>query len=73
MPVEIGFLVFPDVQQLDLTGPYEVFSSWPEAKVRLVWKTRGALTSSTGLRLEPKKGPIEILVVDHCEKQPTDN
>ena len=38
-PVEIGFLVFPKVQQLDLTGPYEVFASWPRARVQMVAKT----------------------------------
>lgn len=53
MSVEIGLLVFPNVQQLDLTGPYEVFASWPEARVRLVWKSREPVLSSTGLRLEP--------------------
>jgi cyclohexyl-isocyanide hydratase len=53
MPVEIGLLVFPNVQQLDLTGPYEVFASWPEARVRLIWKDRAPIVSSTGLRLEP--------------------
>jgi uncharacterized protein (TIGR03435 family) len=26
-----------------------------------------------GLRLEPRKGPLEILVVDHVEKTPTEN
>jgi cyclohexyl-isocyanide hydratase len=49
----IGLLVFPKVQQLDLTGPFEVFASIPGATVRLVWKTRDPLTSSTGLRLTP--------------------
>jgi cyclohexyl-isocyanide hydratase len=53
MPVEIGLLVFPNVQQLDLTGPYEVFASWPQARVRLIWKSRESVVSSTGLRLEP--------------------
>ena len=53
MTVEIGLLVFPDVQQLDLTGPYEVFASWPDARVRLVWKNREPLVSATGLRLTP--------------------
>jgi cyclohexyl-isocyanide hydratase len=53
MPVEIGFLVFPNVQQLDLTGPYEVFASWPEARVRLIWKDREPIVSATGLRLLP--------------------
>lgn len=53
MPVEIGLLVFPGVQQLDFTGPYEMFASWPEARTRLIWKSRASLASSTGLRFEP--------------------
>ena len=53
MSLEIGILVFPGVQQLDLTGPYEVFASLPEAKVHLVWKDRAAITSATGLVLGP--------------------
>src|ERR1700761_3356843 len=53
MPLAIGFLVFPNVQQLDLTGPYEVFASWPEARVRLVGKSLEPLVSATGLRLTP--------------------
>jgi uncharacterized protein (TIGR03435 family) len=32
-----------------------------------------ALQDQLGLRLESKKGPIEMLVVDHIEKLPTDN
>ena len=32
-PIEIGLLVFPNVQQLELTGPYEVFALWPRARV----------------------------------------
>lgn len=53
MTLHIGLLVFPDVQQLDLTGPYEVFASLPGVKVHLVWKSRAPLTSSTGLALVP--------------------
>ena len=53
MPIEIGRLVFPNVQQLDLTGPYEVFATWPEARVRLVWKSREPVLSSTGISLLP--------------------
>jgi cyclohexyl-isocyanide hydratase len=51
--IEIGFLVFPNVQQLDLTGPYEAFASWPGARVRLVWKTLDPVLSSTKLALTP--------------------
>ena len=37
-PLQIGLLVFPKVTQLDLTGPLQVFSSVPGAKLHLVWK-----------------------------------
>lgn len=32
-----------------------------------------ALESQLGLKLEPKKGMVDVLVVDHAEKVPTDN
>jgi cyclohexyl-isocyanide hydratase len=64
MPVEIGLLVFPNVQQLDLTGPYDVFATWPEARLRLIWKNRDPLTSSTGLRLQPDETFAECPQLD---------
>lgn len=51
--MEIGFLVFPKVQQLDLTGPYEVFASWPGARVRLIAKTLDRIVTASGLALLP--------------------
>jgi cyclohexyl-isocyanide hydratase len=51
--MDIGFLVFPRVQQLDLTGPYEVLASLPGAKARLVARTLEPVASATGLRLTP--------------------
>jgi uncharacterized protein (TIGR03435 family) len=32
-----------------------------------------ALQSQLGLKLEPKKGPVPIIVIDHVEKTPTEN
>jgi uncharacterized protein (TIGR03435 family) len=32
-----------------------------------------AIQSQLGLRLEPKRGPIESIVIDHIERKPTVN
>jgi cyclohexyl-isocyanide hydratase len=53
MGARFGILVFPDVQQLDLTGPYETFAATKEAEIHLIWKDRRPLASSTGLMLTP--------------------
>lgn len=53
MTVHIGSLVFPGVQQLDLTGPHDVLASLPDAAVHLVWKSRDPVASSSGLALAP--------------------
>ena len=39
--------------QLDLTGPFEVFTRLPDAQVLLLWKTLEPVEADTGLRLLP--------------------
>lgn len=68
MPLEVGLLVFPHVQQLDLTGPYEVFASMPDTRVHLIWKEIAPLASATGLILTPTVTfaacpPLDIICV----------
>ncbi len=53
MTLQIGFLLFPRVQQLDLTGPYEVFASLPDARVHLVARSADPVATATGLVLTP--------------------
>jgi cyclohexyl-isocyanide hydratase len=53
MALHIGLLVFPQVQQLDLTGPYEVFASIPDARVHLIWRSTQPVVAATGLVLGP--------------------
>ncbi|WP_432260988.1 DJ-1/PfpI family protein [Cupriavidus sp. TMH.W2] len=53
MTLHIGFLLFPRVQQLDLTGPHDVFASLPDVTVHLVWKDLAPLKASSGLTLTP--------------------
>lgn len=52
-PLRIGLLLFPRLTQLDMTGPFEVFSRVPGGTVHLVWKTRDPVTSDTGLAMLP--------------------
>lgn len=52
-PLNVGFLLFPRLTQLDLTGPYEVLSRLPGAEVRLVWKTLEPVRADTGIGLLP--------------------
>ena len=53
MTLRFGILCFPGVQQLDLTGPYEVFASATGATVHLVWKDLQPIRSTTGMVLTP--------------------
>lgn len=53
MTLRFGILCFPGVQQLDLTGPYEVFASAQDTQVQLVWKHREPVRAATGLWLTP--------------------
>lgn len=51
--LQIGLLVFPQITQLDMTGPLQVFSSLVDADVHLVWKTRDPVPSDTVLEIKP--------------------
>ena len=52
-PLQIGFVIFPKVTQLDMTGPLQVFSSLPGAKVHLIWKRIEPVASDSVLTLTP--------------------
>jgi cyclohexyl-isocyanide hydratase len=51
--LQIGLVIFPKVTQLDLTGPVQVFSSVPGAKVHLIWKRIEPVASDSVLTLTP--------------------
>jgi cyclohexyl-isocyanide hydratase len=52
-PLQIGLVIFPKVTQLDFTGPLQVFSSVPGAKVHLIWKRIEPVASDSVLMLTP--------------------
>ncbi|MFP6560708.1 DJ-1/PfpI family protein [Paraburkholderia sp. B3] len=68
MALQIGFLIFPRVQLLDLTGPYDVLASMADTEVRLISKTRDCITSNTGLVMRSDTSfedcpPLDVLCV----------
>ena len=38
--LDIGALIFPDIDQLDFTGPFEVFSRLPNSSFHILWKDK---------------------------------
>ena len=53
MTFRIGFLIFPEIMQLDMTGPYEVFTKLPDTEVKLIWKDLEPVTVAGGMRILP--------------------
>jgi cyclohexyl-isocyanide hydratase len=66
--LHIGFLLFPLVTQLDLTGPAQILARVPGARVHLVWKDREPVTTDVGFALLPTDTfdacpPLDVLCV----------
>jgi cyclohexyl-isocyanide hydratase len=49
----VGFVLFPDVTQLDLTGPLQVLARLPQSTTHIVAKSTAAVPSDCGLGLVP--------------------
>lgn len=63
-PLRIGFLLFPNVTQLDLTGPAQILSRLGEAQVDLVWKTRDPVPTDAGFSILPTAIFAEVPYAD---------
>ncbi|HEV7415563.1 MAG TPA: DJ-1/PfpI family protein [Tianweitania sediminis] len=51
--LQVGLLVFPNITQLDMTGPLQVFTSVPDTDVYLLWKDLEPVNSDTPLIIKP--------------------
>ena len=60
----VGLLLFPRVTQLDMTGPYEVFTRMPGTTVDVIAKTRDPVSSDHGLTIVPTASFDEIAHLD---------
>lgn len=80
MATQTGLVVVPRpvIDETGLKGGFDFWMEWKyedtsEADSEETGGTfREALKNQLGLKLEPAKGPVEVLVIDHVE-QPTEN
>ncbi len=63
-PFRIGFLLFPNITQLDLTGPHEVLSMMPGAEIHLIWKSKDPVRAVSGLTMLPTTSFAECPQLD---------
>ncbi len=63
-PISVAFLVFPNVTQLDLTGPAQVLSRLGNTTVNLVWKDKSPVPTDAGFPLLPTASFDEVDQVD---------
>jgi cyclohexyl-isocyanide hydratase len=49
----VGFVIFPDLTQLDFTGPLQVLARLPDSATHIVAKTQAPVPSDCGLGLVP--------------------
>jgi cyclohexyl-isocyanide hydratase len=66
--LHIGCLLFEGIDQIDLTGPFEVLSRIPDATYRIYGKTAAPVRDLKGLRLTPdatlaEAPPLDVLHV----------
>ena len=62
--IEIGFLAFPRLTQLDLAGPHEVLARLPGARIHLLARTREPVVAEGGLALLPTATLAEAPTLD---------
>lgn len=66
--LQIGAIIFPRLDQIDLTGPFAVLSRIPNSSIELLWKSTAPIRDYRGLALIPdatfaNPKPIDVLLV----------
>jgi len=67
-PLSVGCLIFPQMDQIDFTGPFEVLSRMPDTTIHVVAKEFAPVRDVQGLQLTPdmciaEAGNFDVLVV----------
>jgi cyclohexyl-isocyanide hydratase len=62
--LDIGAIIYPRMDQLDFTGPFEVLSRLPGATFHVLWKEKAPIRDMKGLILTPEKTLAEAPSLD---------
>ncbi|HEV7659898.1 MAG TPA: DJ-1/PfpI family protein [Allosphingosinicella sp.] len=63
-PISIAFLVYPEVTQLDFTGPAQVLSRLGNVHVDYVWKNREPVPTDAGFSILPTAAFADVTQAD---------
>ncbi|HEV7493430.1 DJ-1/PfpI family protein [Baekduia sp.] len=58
--MKIAYVIYPDFTALDLIGPYEVISLWPDVELHWVATTTSPVSSDHGLTVLPTTTPAQL-------------
>jgi cyclohexyl-isocyanide hydratase len=64
----LGAIIFPGLDQIDFTGPFEVLSRLPDSTFHVLWKQREPVRDINGLLLLPEMTfheapPLDVLII----------
>ena len=62
--MKLGFILFPQVTQLDFTGPLQFLSRLPGAETHIIAKQKGPITTDSALQLLPTHSFDEVGQMD---------
>jgi cyclohexyl-isocyanide hydratase len=63
-PLSVGCLIFPQMDQIDFTGPFEVLSRMPDTTVHVAGKELAPIRDVQGLQLTPDVSITEARIFD---------
>ncbi len=55
--MKVAYVIYPDITALDLVGPYEVISRWPDAEVHFVASSMEPVRADRSLTVLPTDTP----------------
>lgn len=62
--LHLGAIIFPQIDQTDFTGPFEILSRVPDSTFHTIWKEKAPVRDIRGLILTPEETFVEAPQLD---------